>query len=120
MEGSFSLVGILDEDGTTIHYRRVELSLNPDTTVALVRSIFRWMRTVDPDNLDRYRLPDNPPPDPDHRHHAMPPRVRADLRTIVPAEQDRWLYLANSATEQFHVLEAAADRTWQHHSTHDL
>ncbi|RKR86853.1 hypothetical protein BDK92_1121 [Micromonospora pisi] len=120
MEVSYSLVGILDEDGTTIRYRRVELPLDPDTTVAFVRIVFRRMLTADPDALHRYRLPDEPSPDPDHPHHAVPPRVQADLRTVVPSDRDRWLYLANPYTEQFHVFEAGTDRTWQHHGTHDL
>ncbi|MEV4495689.1 hypothetical protein AB0J84_08300 [Micromonospora arborensis] len=120
MDVSYSLVGILDEDGATVHYRRVELPLDPDTTVAVVRAMFRRMFTVDPTTLDRYRLPDNPSPDPHHPHHRIPPRVQADLRAVVPAEQDKWLYLVNPYTNQFHVFEADTDRAWQHHGTHDL
>jgi hypothetical protein len=117
---SYSLVGLVDEDGKTFRYRRVELPFSPSIAVRIVRIMFRRMLGADEATLNRHRLPEVPAPDPRHPHHNVPPRVQADLRTIVPAAQDKWLYLFNPYTEQLHVFEADADGGWQHHSTHDL
>ncbi|GAA4264153.1 hypothetical protein [Dactylosporangium darangshiense] len=75
---------------------------------------------ADEATLSRFRLPDEPAPGPGHPHHNVPPRVQADLRAVVPAAQDEWLYLFSQYTDQLHVFEAAASGEWQHRGTYDL